>query len=102
MMISRAIDGGLGAQKERGTLASDAVGRQDDRSTDASAELLRELAARAASFRVITPATNRGYGPAIPLGFALVSFPLCARSGRSRREQVSGVGIADDGASGNR
>jgi dolichol-phosphate mannosyltransferase len=48
----------------------------DDGSTDDSAPLLRQLCARYPSLRVLTHATNLGYGAAIAYAFRQAAFPL--------------------------
>jgi dolichol-phosphate mannosyltransferase len=48
----------------------------DDGSTDGTATLLRELEARHPTLRVVSHATNRGYGAAIANGFSRARFPL--------------------------
>lgn len=52
----------------------------DDGSTDGTAALLRDLAARAAYLRVITHDRNLGYGAAIAHGFAQAAYPLACFS----------------------
>jgi glycosyltransferase involved in cell wall biosynthesis len=48
----------------------------DDGSTDGTATLLRDLEARHPALRVVSHATNLGYGVAIANGFARARFPL--------------------------
>jgi GT2 family glycosyltransferase len=48
----------------------------DDGSTDDTARVLRDLAARFARLRVVAHRANLGYGAAIAKGFARAAFPL--------------------------